>query len=62
MKGLINVGSSDINLVNGLSLMWLLGKSILLKSASEAQEPLGMWGGVLRWGDVNIVFKFCDFP
>lgn len=38
MRELINVGSSDINLVNGLSLVCLLGQRILLKSVLEAKN------------------------
>jgi len=36
MRGLIIAESSEVNLVNGLLLVWLLGKRISLESAMEA--------------------------
>jgi len=59
MRGFINANSSEIKLENYLSLVWLLGKRILLESEMEAQEVFRIWEGVLRW--VNTVFEFCGF-
>jgi hypothetical protein len=41
IRGLINEESTEINLANDISLVWLLGNGILLESTTEAKETLG---------------------
>jgi len=36
MRGVINEESTDINLVNGLSIAWILGSGIFSESVTEA--------------------------
>jgi hypothetical protein len=48
IRGLFNEESTEINLANDISLVWLLGNGILLKLTTEAKETLGRGeGGVL---------------
>jgi hypothetical protein len=62
IRGWINEESTEINLANNISLVWLLGNRIVLESATEAKETLGRWrGGVIGWWDESTVFGFCGF-
>jgi hypothetical protein len=40
IRELINEESTEINLANDISRMWLLGNGILLESTTEAKETM----------------------
>jgi hypothetical protein len=41
IRELINEENTEINFANDISLVWLLGNGIVLKSTTKAKETLG---------------------